>query len=442
MVDIIMPVFNNLTYTQKALWALEAHTTIPCHLIIVDNGSTDGTADYLWGLEKEMGLHIITNDANLGFAKAVNLGLVMSDSPYVIILNNDVEVGPGWLKTLIQAMEANPHIGAMGVLSTAKTQATWEGHFYPIGVKVIENYRLGQLPYSCVVLRREAIDVVGLLDEEFFLYGEDDDYNIRLIRAGWSLAIHTDITVKHEHGATSKTAGLEHYRKAAMERIMRKWGGKPKLVAILRVKDEEHNIRRCLDSMPFVDFFVIVDNGCSDNTMNIAGEMLSGRSVFLRTTGLDAARDYNEAYQVALRKGATHVLWLDADEEFEARAAEELPKLLVQDVAGWWFGLYPFVLSETHYRVDGPWRQFTQEGQLRLFQAQKGVYWASGRKAHAGLPCGVCGQMRRSGLRIKHWTVETPEEAERKIAFYEAADGKSYGHLRDGAEARYEEWVE
>ena len=229
--DIIIPCYNQLEYTKRCLWSIEAHTVAPYQLIVVDNRSTDGTDAYLWSVAAghesvgDVPVKVITNSCNEGFARAVNLGLVMSDAPYVILLNNDVEVPAGWLETLIQAMEANPHIGAMGVLSTSQTQATWEGHFYSCGVQVIENYRLGQLPYSCAILRRKAIDQVGLLDEEFFLYGEDDDYNIRLIRAGWSLAIHTGVTVKHEHGATSTPGGFQHYRKAAMKRIVEKWGG-------------------------------------------------------------------------------------------------------------------------------------------------------------------------------------------------------------------------
>lgn len=238
-VDIIIPAYNNLAYTQKALWSIEAHTAAPYGLIIVDNGSTDGTSEYLWGLkliydslpialQKKAGLHIITNETNLGFARAVNQGIKAGEAPYVVLLNNDVEVPQGWLETLIQAMEANLRIGVMGVLSTAKTQATWEGRFWDArfgreGVRIIAGYFLGQLPYSCVILRRQALDDVGLLDEEFFLYGEDDDLNIRLIKAGWKLALHTDVTVKHEHGATSTPGGFQHYRKAAMARITTKW---------------------------------------------------------------------------------------------------------------------------------------------------------------------------------------------------------------------------
>lgn len=437
--DIIIPVYNQLKHTRRCLWSIEAHTVAPYQLIVVDNGSTDGTGDYLWGIEQEMGLHIITNEVNLGFARAANMGIEVGDSPYAILLNNDVEVYHGWLTTLITAMEDNPHVGAMGVLSTAKTQATYEGRFYPCGVRVFAKYQLGQLPYSCAILRRRAMDDVGLLDEEFFLYGEDDDYNIRLIKAGWSLAIHTDVTVKHVHGATSTPGGFQHYRKAAMRRIKEKWGPQPKLICMIRVLNEEANIRRCLDSMPFVDKFIIIDNGCTDDTL----AMLKGYPCVIHDTrGLDAARDYNEAYQAALHYGATHVLWMDADEEWEARAAEELPKLLRQDVVSWMFRIYPFVLSKTRYRVDGPWAQFTERGQPRLFQAQDGVFWASGRKAHPGLPRGIRGLVGESDLRIKHWTIESEEEAERKIAFYEAHDGTDYGHLRDGPEVEFEEWVE
>lgn len=212
------------------------------------------------------------------------------------------------------------------------------------------------------------------------------------------------------------------------------------LACIMRVKNEEGKIRRALDSMPFVDLFIVVDNGSTDRTLAYISRY---PCIIFRTEGLDAARDLNLAYQEALICDATHVTWLDADEEFEARAVEEFPRLLVQrDIVWWRFRSYPFVLSKTHYRVDGPWEQFTKQGQRWLIQAQKGVYWASGRKAHSGLPRGIRGQVANSDIRVKHWVIESEAEAERKIAFYEAADNKDYGHLRNGPEAKFEEWVE
>jgi len=213
----------------------------------------------------------------------------------------------------------------------------------------------------------------------------------------------------------------------------------PKLMCIMRIKDEEQKIRRCLQSMPFVEQFIVADNGSTDNTLPIVHEY---PSTILHTTGLDSVRDLNVAYQEALRQGATHVTWLDADEEFEARAVEEFPKLMAQDVAYWHFRSYPFVLSKTHYRVDGPWRQFTQKGQRWLIQAQATVYWASARKAHPGLPRGAWGWVADSDVRVKHWVIESEEEAKRKIAFYEVSDGKTYGHLRHTPEAELLEWVE
>jgi len=224
-----------------------------------------------------------------------------------------------------------------------------------------------------------------------------------------------------------------------VKRIRENGGPKLKLVCIMRVKDEATRIRRCLDSMPFVDKFIIVDNGCTDDTLSL----LKGYPCVVHDTrGLDAARDLNEAYKIALHYGATHVLWMDADEEWEARAAEEFPKMLAENIAAWIMRVYPFVLSETHYRIDGPWLQFTEQGQTRLFQAQKDVFWASDRKAHPGLPRGLKGLVGRSDLRLKHWTISSQEELERKIAFYEAADGQDYGHLRDGPGAELVEWVE
>gem|GEM_PF-3180672 len=286
--DIIIPCYNQLEYTKRCLWALAAHTDELCEWFIIDNGSTDGTAEYLSEFEDEdIGIHIITNDANLGFARAVNMGILAGDSPYVVLLNNDTEVPQGWLTVLIEAMEADPRIGAMGVLSTAKMQETWEGRFNPRGVRVFAQYRLGQLPYSCVILRREAIDDVGLLDEGFFLYGEDDDYNIRLIRAGWSLALHTDITVKHEHGATSTPAGLQHYRKAAMERIREKWGGPERIDA-----NDEPDSRRSKAHRRRYEYAASLLNS-GDTVLDAACGMGYGSAIMAKACQSVLGLDYN-----------------------------------------------------------------------------------------------------------------------------------------------------
>lgn len=213
---------------------------------------------------------------------------------------------------------------------------------------------------------------------------------------------------------------------------------RPNLVCILRVKNEALKLARCLSSMPFLDGLIVVDDGSSDDTMEIASAYAA---TILHTTDLDASRDLNLAYAEAKKQGATHCLWMDADEQFEARAAESFRDLLRPGpINGWTFRIYPFVLSDEFFRVDRDWAQFTLAGQLRLFRAQDGIHWSDPRPSHPGLPRGLMGAIGRSDLRIKHWTISTPEELERKMAFY-AQDGK-VSHLPNGPDAVFKRWID
>ena len=221
-VDIIVPVWNHLALTQRAIASVRENTVVPYHLIVVDDGSTDGTAAWL---AAQLDITTITNETNRGFAHAVNRGLEASAVPYAVLLNNDVEVDRGWLKTLIEGLESNPRIGAIGPLSTAK-QMQWEGyHRAESGVVPIGRQGPVSLAFFCVVLRREVISKVGLLDEGFApAYGEDNDYAIRMKLAGWQQAICCDVLVKHDEKATTQPTGMvEAWREQARQRLREKW---------------------------------------------------------------------------------------------------------------------------------------------------------------------------------------------------------------------------
>lgn len=214
-----------------------------------------------------------------------------------------------------------------------------------------------------------------------------------------------------------------------------------RLMCIMRAKDEAHKIIRCLDSMPFLDGLVIADNGSSDD---LAAAVEPYSATIIRTEGLDANRDMALVYAEAQAQGADWCLWMDADEEFEAKAAESFRDLVVPGpINGWIFRVYPFVLSTEFWRMDRDWAQFTLRGQLRLFRVQEGIHWNDPRPSAPGLPQGVTGALGRSSLRIKHWTIEGEEDLERKLRFYSGLyPGRDYGHLRDGPDAVYKRWIE
>jgi len=218
------------------------------------------------------------------------------------------------------------------------------------------------------------------------------------------------------------------------------------LVCLMRVKNAERKIARTLDAMPFVDRFIVVDNGCTDGTLDIVRQY---PSTILHTKGLHADRDIQLAYEEALGMGADWVLQMDADEEWEKRAATELPKLLEDDFAvGWRFRKMCFVIYKDFYRTDRGWAPFCEpEWELAwpilLFRCQPTCYFEDPRQCSQGVVKGLRGPIRSSDLRVKHWGWDSEEDIERKLAFYKKYHpDRDLSHLRNDELAVFKRWIE
>jgi glycosyltransferase involved in cell wall biosynthesis len=109
LTTIIVPCWNEVEFTQQCLAALRRHTREPWELIVVDNGSTDGTATYLAGVRDmaAVPVTVISNTTNLGFPAAVNQGLRLARGEYLVLLNNDVVVTDAWLDQLVALVNAS-----------------------------------------------------------------------------------------------------------------------------------------------------------------------------------------------------------------------------------------------------------------------------------------------------------------------------------------------
>jgi len=221
MVDVIMPAWNKFELTKRAIQSIRDSTTVSYRLIMIDNGCTDGTA--AWLAEQDDIKRVITFEENRGFAPAINAGLAVCTSPYVVMFSNDVEVDTGWLKLLIEGLESDPKIGAIGPLSTAKIDRQWEGYHRAMsGVQTVPYW----LALFCTLLRAKAIQDVGELDERFApAYGEDNDYLYRMRLAGWDSAVHCDVLAKHDHSTI--TPEQEGLRAVARQRLREKWPNGP-----------------------------------------------------------------------------------------------------------------------------------------------------------------------------------------------------------------------
>jgi len=190
-------------------------------VVVVDNGSTDGSQEMLRA--EFPGVRIVQNERNVGLARACNQGIECTLAPCVLLLNNDTVVNGRSLDRVIDFMRATPDAGAVGVTllnEDGSFQGAWS-RFSTLGQEFLIATRVGEwlwpgypshraegretacdgwLSSACLLLRRAALDEVGLLDEEYFIYGDEADLQYRLIRAGWKVYYLPDATIVHYGG--------------------------------------------------------------------------------------------------------------------------------------------------------------------------------------------------------------------------------------------------
>jgi GT2 family glycosyltransferase len=248
--------WNTRDLLRKCLQTVQASEgEFTFHTIVVDNGSTDGSAEMV--REEFPNVELIVSQINGGYSYGNNLGLhslgfrgagdVDRDAPrYVLLLNPDTEVPPNALYDMAEYMDAHPEVGVAGPklimplddnkldLACRRSFPTPEVAFYhysglaklfPKSPK-FARYNMTYVDQNTEIevdsvvgaymqVRREAIRAVGLLDETFFMYGEDLDWAFRIKSAGWKVMYHPQVVVKHVKRAASRRspkAQFEFYR--------------------------------------------------------------------------------------------------------------------------------------------------------------------------------------------------------------------------------------
>lgn len=198
-IDIVIPSYNQVDAVLTCLESIRYYSR-NYRLIFVDNGSNQ---DDFEEILEELELHphrLIRNYRNLGFVKAVNQGLSLSISSYVVLLNNDTEVTKGWLEKLQQPFRENHQIAAVGPVTNAKD--CWQGN-HPQKEDWMLCSKTTMLAFFCVMLKREAIQQIGLLDEQFGVgFADDDDYCRRLHLSGYRVALAENCLIYHSHRTT------------------------------------------------------------------------------------------------------------------------------------------------------------------------------------------------------------------------------------------------
>lgn len=282
LVSVIVLVHNQLEFTKKCLDSVFRYTNVPFELIVVDNGSTDGTADYLKqvregktevgghrlrisddgevfsgpiGNKKKKGkkkatqpLHtckrfkVIHNGENLGFAGGNNRGIAEARGNFILLMNNDVVVTPGWLKRMIAVAEKIPEIGVVGPMSNHVfgPQRVEKIDYHPTSLSGLNQFAqdfakkhqghsrpFWRVVGFCMLIKKAVIDCIGGLDERFGLGNfEDDDFSLRAGLAGFESWIAQDCFVHHFGNKTFEGARID-YRESLIknwEIFKRKWG--------------------------------------------------------------------------------------------------------------------------------------------------------------------------------------------------------------------------
>ena len=202
--SVVIVSYNVCSYVEQCLHSVQrALEGIDGEVFVVDNASTDDTVEVIGS--RFPWVHLIANTDNLGFARANNLAIHQSESDYVLLLNPDTIVGEDTLRQCVAFMDAHPKAGGAGVMmhnadgtvapeSRRAVPTPWVAFTKMLGFS--DRYYMSHLPWDSAcrieiisgafcLLRREALRQVGLLDETFFMYGEDIDLSFRLLKGGW-----------------------------------------------------------------------------------------------------------------------------------------------------------------------------------------------------------------------------------------------------------------
>jgi glycosyltransferase involved in cell wall biosynthesis len=217
-VSIIIPAFNQVEYCRQCLHSLLAGTQGNYRLILVDNGSTDGAGELF---DTVPGATVLHAGENLGFAGGINLGLRHAQG-HALLLNSDTLLPEGWLGILLRALESDPAIGMVGPRSNNVSGSQQiDGLEFATLDEINDFAQRRELDYRgqlrdvarlvgfCLLIRDTVWQHVGVLDEAYGIGNfEDDDYCVRVLRAGHRLCVAEDAFVFHYGSRTFLGMGI------------------------------------------------------------------------------------------------------------------------------------------------------------------------------------------------------------------------------------------
>jgi GT2 family glycosyltransferase len=238
--SVIIVNYNVRYFLEQALQAVRnASRDLPVEVFVVDNNSVDGSVEMV--REKFPEVHLIANRDNPGFSIANNQAIHQARGKYVLLLNPDTVVEEGTFRKCLNFMDAHPDAGGLGVrmidgsgrflpeskrgfpspkvaffkvtgLSRLFPKSRLFNHYHLGYLDEMENHEVEVLSGAFMWLRKSVLDEIGLLDETFFMYGEDIDLSYRIIQAGHKNYYFSDTTIIHYKGESTKKGSLNYVK--------------------------------------------------------------------------------------------------------------------------------------------------------------------------------------------------------------------------------------
>ncbi len=221
-VSVILVTYNSIPDLEQCLPALRGQT-VPAEVVVVDNDSPDGTAD--WVATHHRDVRLVRSGSNLGYAGGNNLGFSLTDTALLAVLNPDTEPAPTWLEELIRAQEENPQAGLLtssvrlrerpGHINACGNDLHVTGIAFCRGLNEPAASHARETPVPAVsgaafLARREILEELDGFDAEFFMYLEDTDLSIRCRLAGHEVIYVPGSVALHRY-ANSQSPGKLYY---------------------------------------------------------------------------------------------------------------------------------------------------------------------------------------------------------------------------------------
>ncbi|ANE48778.1 hypothetical protein SY83_07205 [Paenibacillus swuensis] len=253
--SIIIPTYNKYGYLKECVNSIREYTPLPYEIIVVDNGSTDGTEAFLRSVAETGRVRYKRLGYNAGFAGAVNQGLMMARGSTVLLLNNDTVVTRNWLGNMLQCLHSDPRIGIVGPVTNfisgdqlveKKYRNLNEMQRYAAQNNQSDSSRwetAERVTGFCMLFRRDLLDRVGYLDEGYqFGNYEDDDYCLRVGMSGMRLVIARDTFIHHYGNRSIRDFGpaYQEVNERNADFFSEKWPSRDALLTFARGNPELH----------------------------------------------------------------------------------------------------------------------------------------------------------------------------------------------------------